>query len=121
MAKTLVGLLAASLVVLLLADVALGQTFTYSRGWKPGGKRARAVPLPPPPPRPRATPNAPASYPEDVVLDDQPVRYFVEALGERWAPFDVAPWRPQAQPPAQDDDERYRHAEQPSQGEHDDH
>ncbi|XP_034255169.1 uncharacterized protein LOC117653537 [Thrips palmi] len=131
------ALLAASLAGLLLADAALGQTFTYSRGWKPGGKRSRVASLAPPPPLPpRFRALGAALPPSGAFLDDAaglpddqaPVRFVVEGLSERWAPYEGPSWRPQPQDHGQDkrhdadrDSELYRHGELSTQGDHDDH
>lgn len=88
----LLAALAASLAGLLLAEAAWGQTFTYSRGWKPGGKRSpQGVPLGPP----LGSELAPiAGYVDDLAVEEQqppparpaarPPVVYLATVGERW-------------------------------------
>ncbi|KAE8742130.1 Corazonin [Frankliniella occidentalis] len=87
----MIVLLAAAMAALLLADCAVGQTFSYSRGWK-SGKRAvgaAGAALPPSGPPSVSLGGRPA---DDILAEDLPLyRYFLEGRGEHRVPYD--PWR----------------------------
>ncbi|KAK3921236.1 Pro-corazonin [Frankliniella fusca] len=88
-----VVMLAVALASLLLADSAVAQTFSYSRGWKSGKRAVGAAGA--------ALPSAGAAAAglggrvgpaDDILAEDLPLyRYFLEGRGEHRVPYD--PWR----------------------------
>lgn len=73
MTSSLVVAVLACVACLLLADSALSQTFSYSRGWKSG---KRAV-------HPLAVGARVGRTSEDILAEDLPLyRYFLESLGD---------------------------------------